>query len=326
MHNARPGFVRACLNGTSQVFFMENAWTGVLFFIAIGYSSYGTGAWATTIGALIGVVVATLTAIALIDDGDSISAGLYGFNGILVGAALPTLIEPSSLLWFYIAFGAAASTVVTAALSATLTKSWGIPGSTGPFVLLGWLMVAGAYSFGGLQVSSLGPVLATDYLQGASIIPSITELIEIFFRNIAQVFLLGSAVSGAIILLGIFIASVRAGIAACLGSIIAIVAAIVLRADPASVSQGLYGFSAVLTAMAVGAVFLAPGWRVAAYAGLATILTVVIQGALDAIMLPDGLPSFTMPYVAVLYLFMAPKKLMSPHGHVGTSSDHLLSD
>src|SRR3546814_2292929 len=91
------------------------------------------------------------------------------------------------------------------------------------------------------------------------------ELLEIFLRNIAQVFLLGSAISGAIILMGIFIASVRAGIAACLGSIIAIVAAIVLRADPASVYQGLYGFSAVLTAMAVGVVFLTPGWRVAAY-------------------------------------------------------------
>src|SRR3546814_20891401 len=98
MRNARPGFVRACLNGTSQVFFMENAWTGVLFFIAIGYGSYGPGAWATTIGALVGVVVAPVTATALIDDGCSISEGLLGFNGIPGGAAFPTLLEPSPLL------------------------------------------------------------------------------------------------------------------------------------------------------------------------------------------------------------------------------------
>ena len=326
MKKSRPNFVTDCLRGTSQVFFMDNVWTGVLFFIAMGYASYDTGVWATTLGALIGVVVATVTAKAMIDDDDSISSGLYGFNGILVGAALPTFIDVSPLLWFYIAFGAAASTVITAAFSATLTKSWNIPGSTGPFVLTGWLMVAGAYSFGGLELESLKPLLATDYLQGRAEIPSAKEFVEIFFRNIGQVYLLGSAVSGAVILLGIFIASIKAGVAACLGSLIAIIVAVVLRADPVAVSQGLYGFSAVLTAMALGVVFLTPSLRVAIYAGLAVVVTVFVQGAMDVIMLPDGLPSFTMPYVLTMYLFMAPKKLLAPHPHTRTTSQHLLND
>ena len=323
MADVSGNFAIRCLRGTSQVFFMENALTGVLFFAAMAFASYQTGVWATTIGAAVGVVVATATAHLLKCDEQSIDQGLYGFNGILVGAALPTFIAVSPALWVYVVVGAAASTVVTATLGATLTRSWGIPGSTGPFVLTGWLMVAGAYSFGGLDVTGDTPKLATDYVAGIASIPAPIELVQIFFRNIGQVYLLGSEVSGAIVLLGIFIASVPAGIAAAAGSLIAMVVAIGMGADPSVVSQGLYGFSPVLTAMAIGVIFLKPSWMVALYALLATVVTVFVQGGLDVLVAPGGIPSFTAPYVLTMYLFIAPRKSTPPHPHSAVT-EHLL--
>ncbi|WP_425106652.1 urea transporter [Ancylobacter sp.] len=311
------------LKGTSQVFFLENALTGIFFWVAIAYASYVSGVWATTIGALIGVVVATLTARLLDCDEKSVASGLFGFNGVLVGAALPTFIAVTPQLWAYVVIGAATSTVVTAAFSATLTAKWGIPGSTGPFVLTGWLMVAGAHSFGGLQVIGDAPKLATDYVQGLAPLPQPLELVQIFFRNIGQVFLLGSEISGALILVGIFIASVPAGIAAAAGSLVALAVAIGMGADPAVVSQGLYGFSPVLTALAVGVIFLQTSPKVAAYALLATVTTVFVQGALDVIVAPAGIPSFTAPYVLTMYLFIAPKKLLAPHPHRPVA-DHMI--
>lgn len=322
MAEKASNFFVTCLRGTSQVFFMENAVTGVLFFAAMAVASYFTGVWATTIGAAVGIVVATLTAQLLECDEKSVESGLFGFNGILIGAALPTFIAVSPQLWFYIVVGAALSTVVTAAFSATLTKAWGVPGSTGPFVLVGWLMVAGAYSFGGLHVTGDAPKLSSDYVQGLVSIPDPIELVQIFFRNIGQVYLLGSEYSGAIILLGIFIASVPAGIAVVAGSIIAMVVSILMGADPVAVSAGLYGFSPVLTALAVGVIFLKASPRVAAYALLATVATVFVQGALDVIMQPAGLPSFTGPYVLTMYLFIAPKKALAPHPH-NTVAGHM---
>ena len=324
MPRANSNLLVQSLRGTSQVFFMENALTGVLFFVAMAYASSVTGHWATTIGAAIGVLVATLTARLLECDETSVSSGLYGFNGVLVGAALPTFIAASPQLWASIVIGAAASTVFTAAFSATLTGKWGIPGSTGPFVLTGWLMVAAAYSFGGLHVTGDAPKLAGD-VAGLTGIPALTDLVAIFFRNIAQVYLLGSAVSGVIILAGILIASIPAGIAAAAGSLISMVVAIAMGADPKAVSQGLYGFSPVLTAMAVGVVFLTPSPRVAVYAGLATVMTVFVQGALDVMVAPAGIPSFTAPYVLTMYLFIAPKKLMAPHPH-GPVADPMIGD
>lgn len=313
-------FVVQCLKGTSQVFFMENALTGILFFVAMAYASYVTGVYATVIGAAIGVLVATFTARLLECDGPSIEQGLFGFNGVLVGIALPTFIAVSPQLWLLVVVGAAVSTVVTAAMSATLTKSWGIPGSTGPFVLTGWLMVAAAYCFGGLHVND-APKLATAFVQSGIVIPRPADLVQIFFRNIGQVYLLGSAVSGAIILAGIFIASVPAGIATAAGSLIAMVVAIGMGADPAAVNEGLWGFSPVLTALAVGVIFLQPSPRVALYALLATIMTVFVQGALDVIYQPFGLPSFTAPYVLTMFLFVAPKKLLAPHPHKPVASN-----
>lgn len=325
MAEKKDNFPLTCLRGAGQVFFMENAFTGLLFLVAIAYASYTTGVWATSIGAVVGLIVATLTAQILDADKPSINSGLFGFNGVLVGVALPTFIAVSPQLWFYIIIGSAVSTVLTSAFSATLTKSWGIPGSTGPFVLTGWLMVAGAYSFGALAVTGDSPKLVSDYVQGTTIIPANIELVQIFFRNIAQVFLLGSEVSGAIILFGIFVASRPAGIAAVAGSLIALATAIFMRADPSVVIQGLYGFSAVLTAIAVGVIFLKTDKKVIAYAVLATITTVFIQGAYDVIMAPMGLPSFTAPYVLTMYLFIAPKKLFAPHPHRAVVK-HILSD
>ncbi len=323
MATARPNFIIQCLRGTSQVFFQENALTGLLFLAAIAVASYFTNEWATTIGAVIGIVVATATALVMKVDEASTDQGLFGFNGVLVGVALPTFIAATPMLWVYIVIGAAASTVVTATFAATLTKSWGIPGSTGPFVLTGWLMVAGAYTFGSLDVTGDTPKFATDYLAGTTSIPSAIELVQIFFRNIGQVFLLGSEYSGAIILVGILIASIPAGIAAAAGSLVAMIVAIGMGADPAVVSQGLFGFSPVLTAMAVGVVFLSPSWQVAVYALLATIVTVFVQGALDVMVGPMGLPSFTAPYVLTMYLFIAPRKAAAPHPHKAVS-EHLL--
>ena len=325
MPRANPNLLVQSLRGASQVFFMENAATGLLFFVAMAYASALTGNWATTIGAALGVLVATLTARLLDCDAPSVSSGLYGFNGILVGAALPTFIASSPQLWAAIVIGAAASTVVTAAFSATLTDKWGIPGSTGPFVLTGWLMVAAAYSFGRLQVTGDAPRLAADLVGGSAGIPAPADLVAIFFRNIAQVYLLGNAVSGAIILAGILIASVPAGIAAVAGSLVSLIVALAMGADPSAVSQGLYGFSPVLTAMAVGVIFLTPSPRVAVYAGLATVTTVFVQGALDVIVAPAGIPSFTAPYVLTMYLFIAPKRLMAPHPHAPVA-DHMLDE
>jgi urea transporter len=308
-------FATSCLRGSGQVFFQENAATGGCFLLAIFYASYAGGQWSTSIGALIGLGVATLTAYAIDRRDNAIGAGMYGFNGILVGVAVPTFLVAGPVMWFYVVVGAAVSTVVMDAMTNVVSKNWGVAASTGPFVLTTWMLMLAAYSFANVGIGGMGPSRIAHEIAVAA--PGIEpgEAVAIVFRNVAQVFLLGSAVSGVLIVIGLMISSIPAAVAAICGSIIALAGALWFGADPASIKAGLYGFSPVLTAIAVAVVFIKSSAKVVLFALLATIFTVIAQGAMDALMSPFGIPTFTAPYVLVMWLFTLPKQALVPHPH-----------
>jgi urea transporter len=107
--------------------------------------------------------------------------------------------------------------------------------------------------------------------------------------------------------------SVAAAAFAVGGAIVAVVTAHVLGAESDLITGGLMGFSPVLTAVALGAVFYEPGLRVALYALLATVFTVVVQGALNVAVAPFGIPTLTAPFVLASWFFLLPKQ------HLGRS-------
>ena len=313
----------ASLRGAGQVFFQSNCATGLLFLAAIAWASHDNGNWSIAVGAMVGLVVATATAYLLDSTRVSINQGLYGFNGMLVGVALPTFLAANPAMWGCVVIGAAVSSVAVDAISTVVTRNWGIAASTGPFVLVTWLLLLGAYAFAQLHVTGMGPPkLATDLAVGASAL-TLQEFPVILFRNIGEVFLLGSAISGVLIVIGIAVASVRAAVAGVLGSAVAIGCAVVLGVDTGALREGLFGFSPVLTAIAVGVVFLKTSPKVIFFAFLATVFTVVVQGAMDTMMSAWGVPTLTAPYVLTMWLFTLPKKDVIPHPHATTAGARL---
>lgn len=88
-----------------------------------------------------------------------------------------------------------------------------------------------------------------------------------------------------------------------------------LGATASDITSGLFGFSAVLTAIALGSVFYTPGWRVLGYAVLGTIFTIIVQGAMDTFLAPVGIPTFTAPFVFVTWLFLLPHETLVPVPH-----------
>lgn len=92
----------------------------------------------------------------------------------------------------------------------------------------------------------------------------------------------------------------------------AILTATLLEADHHSINAGLYAFSAVLTAIALGSTFNKPSWRVLAYTVIGVIFTVFVQGALNTLLLPIGIPTLTMPFVLASWLFLVPNKDVMP--------------
>jgi urea transporter len=301
-------FVDVNLRGTGQVMFQNNPFTGALFLAAIAWGSYAAGVPAVAAGGLLGLVTATLTAMWLRVDGEGLAAGLYGYNGILVGLALPTFLTPSALLWGYVVLGAAVSVVATLG-TANVVKTFSVGALTAPFVLTTWLLLLATYAFSGIDGGGLRLADEIVPLDPAASNPlDLAAFIAGVLKSISQVFLKGDGIAALLFLAGLAVSSVAAAVFALAGATLAVGTAHVLGAESALISAGLLGFSPVLTAIALGTVFYRPSPRVVAYAALGTVFTVIVQGAMNVAFTPLGIPALTAPFVLTSWLFLLPQQ------------------
>ena len=109
-------FIDVCLRGAGQVMFQNNPLTGLFFLVGIFWGAYSAHMISVGIGAVLGTIMGTLTAYALRAPRENINMGLHGYNGILVGCALPTFFAATPLLWGYIVAGSIFSTVLMMAV------------------------------------------------------------------------------------------------------------------------------------------------------------------------------------------------------------------
>ena len=301
-------FVDVNLRGIGQVMFQDHPLSGALFLLAIAWGSLAAGAPEVLAGGLLGVAVSTLTAQWLRVDATAWRSGLFGYNGLLVGLALPTFLVPSPLLWAYVALGAAVSVVATLA-TANVVRTWSVAALTFPFVLTTWLLLLATYAFAGLDGSALpfgGVVTPIDPALADPLRP--VDFVRGVLASISQVFLKGGNVAALLFLAGLAVGSRAAAAFAVGGAAIAVVTAHLLGAESELITAGLLGFSPVLTAVALGTVFHQPGVRVAVYAVLGTVFTVIVQGALNVALTPIGVPTLTAPFVLVSWLFLLPRQ------------------
>lgn len=299
-------FVDRLLRGIGQVMFQDNPLSGLLFFIAIGWGSWAGGVPQVAIGGLVAVVAGTLTAQWLRVDESELNAGLFGFNAYLTGLALPTFMAPSLLLWVYVVFGGAVSVVIMLAL-VKVFKTWGVSVLTAPFVLISWLLLLGTNAFSGLEGSALPPAGVIVPIDPAAANPlQLGEFLQGLLSSISQVFLKGHGPAALLLLAGLAVSSLPAAVFALLGAVVGLITAHALGAESQLITAGLLGFNPVLTAIALGAVFYRPSLPVVLYTLLATVLSVIVQGAMIAAMTPFGIPTLTASFVLVTWLFLLP--------------------
>jgi urea transporter len=310
--NPAAGVVDTLLRGIGQVMFQNNPLTGLLFLAGIFVNSAKFGG-----SALLGLAASTLAAYVLGADRALIRAGLFGFNGVLVGIALAFFLEFDLLLAVYIVLGAAVSTVVMMAL-VNLLSPWDMPALTAPFVLTTWLLVAAVYQFSNVRPGELIVPLPLDpqasiqtelrELATAAAGLSAGNLVHALFRGIGEVMFQDNLWTGVIFLVAILVNSRISAAFAVLGSAAGLLTALAVGADGIAVFHGLYGFNAVLTAIALGGLFFVLTWRSAVYALVAAVFTTLAFAGIAVLLSPVGLPALTAPFVLVTWLFLLPKR------------------
>ncbi|MER5703153.1 urea transporter [Micromonospora sp. NPDC002296] len=307
-------FVDACLRGAAQVVFQNNPLSGLLILVAIAWGAFENGQPRIIGGAVLGLVVGTATAIMLKVDRPSLRKGLFGFSPLLTGIAIPTFLDDRPLMWLYLVLGAAATTVVTLALNRVF-KTWGLTAFTFPFVLTTWVLLLGAYQFNRFTVlTNMTPKFPGEGALAGGRFD--WDLIPILFRGISQVYLTNSWVSGLIILVALLINSRWSALFALVGSAGATLLALWFGADGLSIDKGLYGFNAVLTAIAVGAVLHRPGVLVTIYTLFGIALTLFVHVALATVLTPLAIPVLTGPFNIATWLLLLPQR------HFGQVPDH----
>lgn len=308
-------FFRIFLRGAGQVMFQGNAMTGALFLLGIFWGAFASGTPAVAWGAVLGIISGTAAAYALKAPDADIKLGLHGYNGVLVGCALPTFFVPGLVMWTMVVVGSFFSTVLMMAVS-RLLKTWKVSAMTGPFVFTTWFLMLSAYNFAHFKISGL-PHPSMPVQPGLALANglSIMQFFQASLAGVSQVFLINNVITGGLFLAGLAVSSLSAAAFAWCGSVVAIGTAMFLGADSNDIVKGLFQFSAVLTAIGLGTTFYKPNARVILYTLAGTIFTVVAQGALNVLLSPFGIPTLTFPFVIAAWIFLLPNIDLLPPSH-----------
>ena len=280
-----------------QLGLQANVWAGGLFLLALFVGSRQMGVFG-----LLGAAVSTATAYIMGVNRGTIDLGLEGFSGCLIGMALFLVLGPHPATYLLTAGCAVVCVLIYAALTALLSP-WRLPVLTAPFCVVGGAVMTAAPAFArvwhGVGPAAL-PVAATVH-------PAYTwtDLWHGFFANVAEVGLSAHWYVGAIMLVGLFVAGPRNGLAAVLGSAVAVLLAWALGAPPAALAAGVYGYNAVLVAIALGTVFLARTVAAALYTLVGVAAATVLTAALNAYFAPFGGRTLSWPFIITTWLFLA---------------------
>ena len=284
--------------------FQGSEWTGLLFLCGIFWGAMESGRDIVAWGALVGLSVSTWAGYLLHEPHAEGRAGLWGFNGILVGCAFPTFLGNSPLMWLALVLAAAATTWVRTGFNHVMAP-WKVNSLTFPFVFLSWLFLLATRMLDGLPAEYLSAPELTMHFSTA-VGTSLLDLLVYWLRGISQVFLVNSWVTGLFFLLALLVSNRWAALWAAIGSAVGVLVALLYQAPGSDIANGLYGFSPVLTGIALGCTFYRPGLRSALWALAGVVMTCFVQAAMDTWFLPWGLPTFTVPFCLTTWLFLLP--------------------
>lgn len=286
--HARRG-LRALLHGFSQIFLLSHAGCGLLVVLTILL-----GAPHLLGGALLGGGCSMLTAQRRGYPQADIAAGLYGYNGILLGMLISAQFSWSLLLPLLIILGAGLSSLVLAPWMRCMRERQWLPAFTLPFVVLSWLLLWLAQP---LQLQ-----LHSDPVTAAHSLDWLASLLALL-RGLGQVIFLDQPLAGLCLWLGLLLADRRAALWALLGSAAGLSLALYQGWEQHSALAGLYGYNAALAAIALSQVHRQP-WAPL----LGICLALLLQPGFAAL----GLPPLTMPFILACWLIQAGRRVLRP--------------
>lgn len=299
--------VDGTLRGVGQIFLMNNPLSGLLLVTAVATVS----PW----GALLflgGSLVGTMTALLLGMPRDIWRAGLYGFNGALVGILGAVFLAGDWNIWvaFFTLLAAALSTPIMHTTIIVFVEKLGVPALSATFGVLGilLLLLTPAVAYGRADPALIVPVErlavpADPVLRSAATGGDVSVgegLLNATLRGLSEVLLLDSVLVGLLVIIAIALCSPIAAGLAVAGSLTGALTAMVLGADGYEIYLGLWGYNGAVVALALGGIALEAQWRSVAVAIVGASASALLFGALSEFLGPYGVIPLSLPLVMVI--------------------------
>ncbi|KAH0627794.1 hypothetical protein JD844_008187 [Phrynosoma platyrhinos] len=268
-------FTDWALRGVSQVMFVSNPLSGLIMLVGFLVQS----PW-MTLTCCIGVIVSSLTALVLSQERSAIAAGLYGYNGVLVGMLMAVFSDKGE---YYC--------------------KWDLPVFTLPFNLALSLFVAatGHYNL----------FFPTTLIQPINSVPNITwpeVQVSLLFQSIpvgvGQVYGCDNPWTGGILMVALFISSPLICIHAVIGSAMGIPAALSLASPFSKIYAGLWNYNSCLSCIAIGGMFYALTWQTFLLAVACALFTAYAGETLANMFSVFGMPLGTWPFCLCSLTFL----------------------
>ncbi|XP_009481800.2 urea transporter 2 [Pelecanus crispus] len=293
-------FIDWVLRGISQVMFVNNPLSGLIVVAGLLVQN----PWWTLTGCL-GTVVSTLTALILGQDRSAIAAGLYGYNGILVGLLIAVFSAKGDYYWWLllpVALVSMTCPVFTSALGSVFCK-WDLPVLSLPFnlALTLYLAASGPYNL----------FFPTTVIQPATATPNITwtyaevpMLLQSIPVGVGQVYGCNNPWTGGIFLIASFISSPLICLHAAIGSAVGMLAALSLATPFSKIRSGLWGYNSSLSCTAIGGMFYAFTWQTHLLAMACALFSAYLGATVTNMLSVFGVPSGTWSFCLSALTFL----------------------
>ncbi|BFU92081.1 MAG: hypothetical protein NTAFB01_32680 [Nitrospira sp.] len=125
--------------------------------------------------------------------------------------------------------------------------------------------------------------------------------------GIAEIFFQDNWGTGIVILIGIAINTRIGTLTALMGSTLAVAVTVFYGAHDQAIRDGLFGYNAALTAMALGGTFFVSNLPGFIYTVIGVLVTTRVWASLGIFLEPSGMPVLTSAFVFVTWLMLLAK-------------------
>nr|WP_162559660.1 urea transporter [Methylobacterium radiodurans] len=302
---SRPGTRISCIAASiptafGQVFLQGESSCG--FVVMIGLFCV-----APTYGlcAILGAATASTIAKLFGSPSGDLRSGLYGFNGVLIAIALGGRLEHDATLAAWIVATVAFCTSGIVCLKRRSVAWSGI--LTSPFVVATWFVSALSEHLDRTLHIRLDDRISVAASSSIGLSP--TDVWMGVLDGLSQILLVRNAWMGMVILIALRMTSGPACGWALIGSVIGLTTAWSFGADPAAVRDGLYGYNAALTAIALGGSTRLTDFARVSLVVVASIATTGLYAGAANTFAGFGLPILTLPFVLTVWACRSVERL-----------------